>query len=224
MIRPVLMAPLFISGLFLGPAPKDQGAAWVDNFEIRGDASAVDADCIELTPDTRWARGSAWSKTSLNLNEPFDISLGLEFGDRDALGADGIVFVLAPYQGTGYLGEGIGYAGLRGSVGIELDTYQNRRQNDPGADHLALLVDGSPYHHHQQFVALPNLEDGRRHQLRVQWSPSSEELRVSVDGQLASVYPGSLVKSVLGERMEVSWGLTAGTGRKTNPHVVCANR
>ena len=222
MMKSILVAPLVVASFLTWPSTKERP---VDGFELRGSASALDDDCIALTPDVRWASGSAWSKTPLDLDQPFDIRLGLGFGDKDQLGADGIVFALAGDRRTGYRGEGLGYAGLRGSIGLELDTYQNHRQGDPAADHLALLVDGSPYHHHRSSVVpLPNLEDGRRHALRVVWSPSADTLEVFVDGTRAATYPGALVREVLGSASPVSWGLTAGTGRKTNAHVACLDQ
>lgn len=191
------------------------------DYEMRGAARMLDNGCVRLTPDAPWSKGSVWTKQMLDLSRPFDVTVSLRFGDRDALGADGIVFALSPVRATGWRGEGIGYAGLRGSVGIELDTYQNRREGDPAEDHLGLLLNGSPIHRDFVPVALPNLEDGRPHALRVQWTPAADELRVYLDGEHRASYPGPVIREVLGTGSKVSWGLTAGTGRKSNPHEVC---
>ena len=110
---------------------------------------------------------------------------------------------------------------MRGALGIEFDTYQNRRQGDPAADHLALLVNGHTYHGGAEVVELPNLEDGRRHALSVTWAPKADVLTVSLDGETLARYPGRIVRQVFGGQSVVRWGLTAGTGRKTNRHDVC---
>lgn len=214
-----LLAPLLIGSILPWPFAEDRS---VEGFELHGSASALDSGCVQLTPDVRWSSGSAWSRRPLDLGRPFDLSMRLFFGDRDALGADGIVFALTTNGGTGYRGEGLGYAGLRTSLGIELDTYQNRRQNDPTADHLALLINGVPYHRSQAgLVELPNLEDGKQHAFRVTWAPDESELKVYLDGKHLATYPGWVVRRLFGSKASVSWGLTAATGRKTNAHVVC---
>jgi len=51
------------------------------------------------------------------------------FGCDDMGGADGIVFAFTPYQGmTGYQGEGMGFAGLRPSLGLEIDTWKKQAE------------------------------------------------------------------------------------------------
>lgn len=220
MMKNSLLALLFI-GWIAPPPPATQSS--VKSFELSGSAKVLDANCIRLTPDAPWASGSAWAKAALDLAKPFDLEMGLAFGEKDEIGADGIVFVLTPNPHTGWRGEGLGFAGLRPSLGIELDTYQNWRQNDPSADHLALVVNGFVYHRGGEvpMVELPNLEDGRRHPFRVTWSPAQDELKVFLDGALRATYPGGVVREVFGADAVVSWGLTAGTGRKSNPQDVC---
>jgi hypothetical protein len=218
MLKNTLLASLLVAWIAPPPAADEKA---VESFELHGAATALDAECVRLTPDAPWASGSAWSKTPLDLAEPFDLRMHLAFGETDALGADGIVFVLGPRRDTGWRGEGIGYAGLRDALGIEIDTYQNWRQGDPSADHLALLAHGHVGHRGSPVVELPNLEDGQKHAFRVTWSPEADALKVFLDGELRATYPGAVVRGVLGEDATVSWGLTAGTGRKTNAHDVC---
>ncbi len=218
-----LIAGLLIA--WISPVPpageKATKDAAADRFVLGGAAEAVDGRCIRLTPDAPWLSGSAWSSTPLDLDAPFDLEMALTFGDKDDSGADGIVFALTPSPRTGWRGEGIGFAGMGTSLGIELDTYQNHRENDPSADHLALVVNGSVRHAAGDVVELPNLEDGRPHEFRVRWSPEEDTLEVFLDGELRATYPGSIVQDVFGATKTVFWGLTAGTGRKSNQHDVC---
>ena len=215
---PVIVAPLVAASFLFMSGDAERT---VDGYEVRGTARVVDDDCVRLTPDAPWSAGAVWANDPLDLAMPFDVTVSLRFGNRDALGADGIVFALSPARETGWRGEGLGYAGLRGSVGIELDTYQNWREGDPAEDHLGLLLGGSPHHRDFAPVALPNLEDGRAHTLRVEWAPATDTLSVYLDGEHRANYPGAVIREVLGSTAQVSWGLTAGTGRKTNPHDVC---
>ena len=217
MVKNTLLASLFIA--WITPTPPSV----VKNFELGGSAAVHGKDCIRLTPDAKWKSGSAWAKKSLDLSKPFDLQMDLMFGEKDELGADGIVFVLTPTQRTGWRGEGLGFAGLRNSLGIEFDTYQNWRQNDPAADHLALVANGVVRHMDDgsPLVELPNLEDGQRHPLRIVWAPEQGRLEVFLDGELRATYPAAVVRNVLGANDKVHWGLTAGTGRKSNVQDVC---
>ena len=216
MLRAPLLIPLVVPPLlavsFLATMENDQRV--IDGYEMGGDARALNDECVRLTPDARWAEGSVWAKEMLDLSRPFEVTVDLRFGERDALGADGIVFALSPIRATGWRGEGMGYAGLRRSIGIELDTYQNWREGDPVEDHLGLLLNGSPYHGDIAPVALPNLEDGRSHTLHVEWAPAADELRVHLDGVQRANYPGGTLRQVLDTDAKVSWGLTAGTGAR----------
>lgn len=218
MVKHILLTSLFVA--FITPTKKQTP---VTAFELDGSAAVLGKDCIRLTPDVQWASGSAWAKDAINLDQPFDLEMSLVFGQRDELGADGIVFVLAPTRRTGWRGEGLGFLGLRDALGIEFDTYQNYRQNDPVADHLALVTNGFVAHRggEDSVVELPNLEDGKRHPVRVTWNPTDGKLNVFVDGVLRATYPEAVVRGVFGNTKRVYWGLTASTGRKTNAQDVC---
>lgn len=220
-MKPSIIAPLLIGSFWFAP-PANRA---VDEFDVQGTARVLDDDCIRLTPDARWAAGAAWSKAPLSLDEAFELSMRLGFGSRDALGADGIVLTLTTEKTLGWRGERIGLAPHAATFAIELDTYSNPRQNDPEADHLAFDVHGSTYHHARTGqlapVELPNLEDGRHHALRVVYDPSTS-LTVSLDGVERATFPAEELRRIFGGRPTVSWGLSASTGRKANPHDVCS--
>lgn len=233
MLKPFALAPLVVAWLWTAPpAPEPESPTpAADDFELFGSAQPLGADCIRLTEDQQWQTGAAWSTTPVDLDAPFDVELSLSFGDRDALGADGIVFVLAGAPDMGWRGEMLGLSRRGPSLGIELDTYQNKFQNDPAADHLAFDIHGITYHFDAarrpegldalDAVELPNLEDGRPHDFRVQWSPEDELLKVSLDGVERATFPAPLVRELFGEARWVRWGLSSATGRKTNAHDVC---
>lgn len=225
-MKPTLLAPLITAWIWSPPPAK----APTFSLQLQGSAAFVSEDCVRLTPDAPWARGAVWSKSSLDLAQPFDVALDLSFGTKDELGADGIVFSFTASPELGWRGEKMGYARNAASFAIELDTYQNFRQNDPASDHLAFDVHGVTYHYDQEafpleiprldVVELPNLEDGKPHRFELRFEPSSDKLTVSLDGKERASYPASVIQRLFQDQ-PVFWGLSAATGRKSNRHQVC---
>lgn len=210
--------------LLFGAAPALAQSS-VTEFELGGSATLVSDECIRLTPDQQYVSGSAWYRAPIDLSRPFEMKVKIVLGNKDDQGADGIVFVFHPAMQTGWRGEGMGFAGLVPSLGIEFDTYQNFHLNDSAADHLALMANGRLFHGEDAFrpIALENLEDGRRHPLRLAWDPGSG-LKVMLDGKLRATYPAAAVKEIFGETSIVYWGMTAGTGRLSNIQDVCIEK
>lgn len=198
----------------------------VEEFALGGSARILDEDCIRLTPDQPFRSGSAWYEEAMDLRQPFELTVCLVFGRNDSLGADGISFVFHPTMQTGYRGEGMGFAGLIPSLGIEFDTYQNGHLADPVADHLAVNVNGQPHHFASIYgpVDLPDLEDGRKHLLWVRWNPAERELLIHLDGKERANLTIDLIGEVFAGNPRVFWGATAATGRKTNFHDICIKK
>ncbi|MBX2802920.1 MAG: hypothetical protein KTR31_34880 [Myxococcales bacterium] len=210
----------FLLALLLGGTAHAQTS--VQDFRLGGSAQVLDQECIRLTPDTQYVTGSAWFHKSLDLQSPFEMKLSVMLGAKDQEGADGIAFVFHPGMRTGFRGEGMGFGGLSPSIGIELDTYRNVHLSDPFADHLALRINGDAMHltSDPTVVELPNLEDGRRHPLRIVWTPKGG-LKVYLDDALRASFPAELVRSTFGGETVVNWGMTAATGRLSNNQDVC---
>jgi hypothetical protein len=198
----------------------------VEEFKLGGYARVLNEDCIRLTPDQQFASGSAWYERPIDLTQPFELTVCLVLGETDDLGADGIGFVFHPTMQTGYRGEGMGFAGLYPSLGIEFDTYQNYHLADPPDDHIAISVNGQPHHFASLVgpVAVPNLEDGKKHLLWIRWDPFTKELQIHLDGKERAVLKSDLVKDVFLGNPRVFWGVTAATGRKTNYHDICIKK
>ncbi|MEL6545089.1 MAG: L-type lectin-domain containing protein [Myxococcota bacterium] len=219
------MGRVLLFGWVLSVPALAWGQSSIDEFELGGSATPVSPECIRLTPDTPYVSGSAWYRAPVDLSRPFEMKLKIVLGEKDGSGADGIVFVFHPVMQTGWRGEGMGFAGLVPSLGIEFDTYQNLHLNDVPADHLALMQNGESFHGEGTWAPRPlaNLEDGKRHPLSLRWDPNSG-LSITLDGALQARYPPAVVRSTFGDISTVYWGMTAGTGRLSNNQDVCIER
>lgn len=198
----------------------------VQDFILGGSARILNEECIRLTPDVQFVSGSAWYEKAIDLSQPFEITVCLVLGENDDLGADGIGFVFHPTRQTGYRGEGMGFAGLFPSLGIEFDTYQNYHLADPAQDHVAININGQPHHFASVDgpTAVPNLEDGNKHLLWINWDPVYQTLTVKLDGKDRANLELDIVKNIFEGNSTVYWGVTAATGRKTNYQDICIKK
>ncbi|HEY6082616.1 MAG TPA: L-type lectin-domain containing protein, partial [Chitinophagaceae bacterium] len=113
-----------------------------DPYVLNGEASQNDCNCYTLTRNENFVSGSVWNKNKISLNQPFNYYFNIYLG-CDAHGADGIVFILQPVSTSlGAVGGGLGFQGIRPSVGVTIDTYQNLSDNDPAYDHIAIQTNG----------------------------------------------------------------------------------
>lgn len=193
-------------------------------FVASGDAFITGGNCFRLTEAMDWSRGSIWYRESIDLSAPFVMELNLMLGCKDRDGADGMVFIFHPYPTmTGRAGEGMGFGGLRPSLGIELDTWENEHLGDPPQDHIAILQDGSPAHWYNLAgpAKIPNLEDCRPHRIYVSWKPDYKLLSVAIDGVERIRYQGDIINEVFGGVSEVYWGVSGATGRYNNRQEIC---
>lgn len=92
-------------------------------------AATTDGNVLRLTPASGSRSGAAYSTSAITLGTNATFSTSFKFRFTDPGGwdpADGITFVLAAAPtGLGSSGVGMGYAGVRNSVAIEFDTYNN---------------------------------------------------------------------------------------------------
>lgn len=222
-----LLATLFLLALFT-VLPGYGQRPTIDDFTISGDTYRTADDCFRLTEERNYSSGSIWYKRPVSLSAPFSIELSIMAGCKDEEGADGMVFVFTSQANrVGYVGEGIGFAGLRPSLGIEIDTWRNYHLNDPAEDHLAVLVNGQVGHFGNNLagpVLIPNIEDCRRHKFAVRWNPDNQQLRIEIDNEPVITLQHNLINGVFQGNDTVYWGVTAATGRYNNFHEVCFDR
>ena len=199
----------------------------VTDFRIAGDAVQAGDNCFQLVGDDQWSSGSIWYRNAIDLAAPLNMELKVMLGCKDNAGADGVVLVFSPYFAqTGYRGEGLGFAGLEQSLGIEIDTWLNEHLDDPVQDHIALMANGEI--HHAASLAgpfvIPNIEDCKLHKLGITWNPSAKQLIITLDGVRRLSYTGDVVKEIFGGKSKVYWGITEATGRYSNRHEFCVEK
>ena len=210
-----------LSGLIAYAQPVDLSP---DDFRASGHTQLIGDKCYQMTSDINWSAGGVWYKSPIRLENFFEMDLEILFGCKDSEGADGVVFIFSPFNEiTGRPGEGMGFAGLYPSLGIEVDTWQNFHLSDPREDHIAILKDG--YVDHYGNLAGPNMienvEDCKTHGFTITWDPNVNKLAVSLDGNKVIEYSGDIQNEVFKGYDELFWGITAATGKYNNRHELC---
>ena len=209
-----------------------QKSVFCQSYFANGDARAIaGSTCYQLTAATNWQNGSVWYTDKLDLSKDFDLEFELNFGNKDAEGADGIVFVMQTVgnQALGLDGGGIGFEGFSPSLGIEFDVWQNANTMDMANDHVAIVKNGSLNHSGVNSITAPvpalltggNIEDGLNHQVRITWVASSNLLEVWFDCNKRQSASIDIQNSIFGGQNEVFWGFTSATGGSNNRQVAC---
>lgn len=201
------------------------------DFQLNGAAKSIGTECFELTPEQTNKYGSIWYKQKVDLTADFNMNSNMYFGTKDAAGADGIVFA---FQGVctnaGSTGQGLGIAGIKPSLFVEFDTYQNTGAiNDPVYDHISIFRDGINSHGSAQNLSstvqasstATNIEDGAYHNVKIIWTAASKTLAVYFDNVLRTSYTGDVVSTIFGGNQFVYYGFTAATGGSNNFQRVC---
>lgn len=195
-----------------------------NSFKVNGSAKLLQDNEYRLTEALPDQSGSIWFGNYLNLDSDFNLEFEIYLGTSDG-GADGLAFVLQQSpEGTAAksIGGGLGYRGITPSVEVEYDTWQNPNYNDPGGDHIALNRNGDVIHNGPGEVVAPvtvsNMEDGKYHATRIEWTAATHTLRVYWNGEasprIEKVF--DMKNLVFGDNPYVYWGWTGSTGGQNN--------
>ena len=196
-------------------------------IKLSANATKLSDNCFQLTENRPWAGGSIYYPNKIDLNKNFKVEMDVFLGCKDEEGADGIVFVFSPKMALGREGGGIGYEAVSPSIGIEIDTWQNFENNDPIADHIAILENGVVNHRYGITKAISfknNIEDCKEHKVIISWNALDQQLKVSFDGQHMISLEKDIVQEVFQGDGEVFWGVTSSTGGLFNQHKVCFDK
>jgi hypothetical protein len=182
---------------------------------IWSSGSKVDQRILRLTAGGFRQVGSAWSTTKLDVGKSFESTFKV-YLHHGKPGADGIAFVVQSQsaRALGGWGGGLGFRGIKPSVAVEFDTWQNT--NDPSSNHLAVVLGGNPDHQAGSAEAGIPLY-GKPFAARVVYDADESNLKVYIRSLSAGAEEQlALEQEVnLGDELEDSdaWvGFTAGTG------------
>ena len=212
----LLFAPCCPAQTYLKVDPKD--------LQAGGDTRSTGNNCFRLTTARDWEAGTVWFREAVDLKEPFEMEMNLRLGCQDEEGADGMVFIFLPRKvPSGYKGEGMGFGGLRPSLGIEIDTWQNFHLADPAEDHVALMVNGNVSHYSNldEPVKIPNIEDCNLHLFRINWEPAAQLLTVYIDDRQIVSKNVDMIGDIFRGDSKIYWGVSAATGKYNNLQEIC---
>jgi hypothetical protein len=157
-------------------------------------------------------------------------NLGGIFDASGRSGADGIAFVIQNDAAApiGEAGGQMGYGGIKASVAIEFDTFQNPEHADPSANHVSIQSRGATAndagHQYSRGSVSPlvDFSDGAVHTARIEYVPGT--LRVYLDAATTPVLtaPLTLTNVAGGTVLDSSgraWvGFTSATGNAWEVH------
>lgn len=226
----------FLSGLLLCCFPA-AGCLFAQSVWHTNNVTGIGGGCYQLTKNKDGQKGSLWNNQMLNLTEPFDLYMRLNFGTKDQ-GADGITVVLhqdpAGYAALGSPGADLGYASasygndsISPSLNIEFDTYNNGQwmYNDIVDDHCQINAGGIPSWTLAFGVPLlgagGNVENGLYHLVHISWRPATQMLEVYFNCNLIQSLQVDLVNWLFAGNPYVYYGLTSATGEANNNHYFC---
>ncbi len=121
----------------------------VSQLKLNGNATKQTpnpgAPFLQLTPDSKNQKGSAFYTTLVPLGAGASFHTSFQAQIAHANGADGFTFAMVSMAGgTGALGNdggNLGYAGINNSVAVEFDTFQGG--SDPNGNHIGIDKNGS---------------------------------------------------------------------------------
>ena len=123
-------------------------------YNVTGTAFAMSTPgCYTLT-NTTTQSGAIWNIYTIDLTQPFDITLTLNFGNQ--LGKLLVMslqvwcrwmsFVLQPVSsGVFGMGSGVGFHGINPSLGVIMDSY-TANPTDPAYQHISINQNGDESH------------------------------------------------------------------------------
>jgi choice-of-anchor A domain-containing protein len=189
-------------------------------FSIAGNASFINSNEIELTPDLNNQAGSSMSFGKIDFNYDFNFSIEINLGNKD-IGADGIsiVFHNDPdgVNTVGEYGQGIGSKGIRNGIAIEFDTHQNI--GDLINDHTQ-IKNTSNWVGLTSMTDLGNIEDDNWYLINFSWVAGAKILSYSFNGIMIANYTDDLISNVFNGESKVHFGFTASTGGLRNSHKI----
>lgn len=210
-------------------------------LDLNGNAAVTttaDGKVLRVTPALGSQSGSAFSLATVNaatfstyftfrITSPggslFDCNSS---GPGSGVGADGLVFAAQSISSSvGGGGQGIGYAGIGNSVGVEFDTWCNGANNDPSSNHVGIDINGSVNHGSGSpntiTVATP-FDDGNIWHAWIDYNGTAMEVRANQSGARPTdaLLSRTLDLTTILGQTSAYIGFTSGTGADWGNHDV----
>ena len=194
--------------------------------------------CYQITTPTNGVAGAIWSPSTIDLNNDFDFTFQMSFGNGDIWAGDGMGFVLQENAtGLGSSGNGLGFAFpyqappiSNNNFIIEIDQFNNSPAipSDVGPDHIGMDINGSQHHGEvapTPFPANQEIGDGAFHEVRIAWNSTLQIIAFYWEGNAIplAAHNIDLINTVFGGNSNVYWGWTGGTGGVWAEYRVCIN-
>lgn len=216
----------------------------VQSLKYGGNSRALNAQCVQLTPDSLWSTGFIWSTAKIDLAKDQTWRFRLNFGNKkDPLGADGMAFFLSETQQVSDTSSGrfLGLKNLKPSFLVEFDVFKNATGggdfdlNDPDQSHVAFHRDGNTRHRDtnclskfptndgwiQMHPTKLNVQDGKWYEVEVTWNHRQNIVALYVDGSLRQALAYDIPGRIFSGNREVYWGISGATGGVSNKQQVC---
>ncbi len=207
------------------------GIARAQQFRLQGSAIQTGPATYQLTSDVMFVAGMATNYYPMDLTSNFTLNFEVNFGVKDANGADGLAFLLSnTCNPTLTPGQGLGVANIPNSIVVDFDTWDNGViYNDIPSDHSGIYADGNfsaagniMDGTNQPVCLLPgcgNVEDGNWYPVSIQWeylSPVSQRITVYFNGILLSTSTQDHIGLRFNGNTNVFWSMSASTGGSSN--------
>ncbi|HEU4393604.1 MAG TPA: L-type lectin-domain containing protein [Solirubrobacterales bacterium] len=155
MIRRLGLVSISLLTMFALAAPAGAASFHYPDFastaglQLNGDAKQ-EGNLLRLTPALSNEAGSVFATTPVDVQKSWQTQFQIAIHDHtccDVRPADGIAFVLqgAGLSGGSGLGGSLGYGGVKPSVAVEFDVFEN--PGEPAGDHVAIMAEGDPSKH-----------------------------------------------------------------------------
>lgn len=202
-------------------------------FKTLGNATQIGERCYRMTENKTGQFGTIWSNQQIDLDKSFEIIARMNFGSKNATGADGMAFAMgySPNLIDANSGSDFAMKGLDPGIAVEFDTYQSPGYNDPSNDHISIQRNALFQHSPLTNLAGPvsmtssnaNVEDGKDHTVRFDWNAKLKEFRVYFDCELRLIYKADLKKDIY-KGKNVYWGFSGACGSQSNEQTICIER
>jgi hypothetical protein len=199
----------------------------VSYFSVNGDTKTVktsDGVVLRLTSAKKSQSGSVFGTekaSTANFSTHFTFRItepGGVLSTEGVSGGDGFVFVVQPISSFAISeGGGLGYAGIKKSVGVEFDTWDNKAEedtrNDENDNHVGININGS--FNGPTVAVSPSFENGEIWHAWIDYDGNQMEVRTNTTGKrpLEPLLTRKLdISKIMGGIPEAFIGFTSATG------------